>query len=130
MKGVAQTVKDFLGFSEPKEGPLSNFHTYAPDMINLFIRGLHQGQRRLQDQLADTFDPAGLTAGVVNVRATRSGSQASVVSLDSASMAALRGGAGETVVTVNFTGSLAQLGRILQPEIQTATRLRGASLVT
>lgn len=67
VKGVAQTVKDFLGFSEPKEGPLSNFHTYAPDMIDLFIRGLQQGQRRLQNQLADTFDPAGMTAGVADV---------------------------------------------------------------
>lgn len=67
VKGVAQGVKDFLGFSEPKEGPLSDFHTYAPDMIDLFIRGLQQGQRRLQDQLAETFDPAGLTAGVADV---------------------------------------------------------------
>lgn len=67
VKGVAQTVKDFLGFSEPKEGPLSNFHTFAPDMIDLFIKGLQQGERRLQNQLADTFDPAGMTAGVADV---------------------------------------------------------------
>lgn len=67
VSGVAQTVKNFLGFSEPKEGPLSNFHTYAPDMIDLFIKGLQQGQRRLQNQLADTFDPAGMTAGVADV---------------------------------------------------------------
>ena len=37
---VAQTVKDFLGFSEPKKGPLSNFHTYAPDMMELFAKGI------------------------------------------------------------------------------------------
>lgn len=68
VSGVAQTVKDFLGFSEPKEGPLSNFHTYAPDMIDLFIRGLQQGQQRLQSQLAETFDPSSLTAsGVADV---------------------------------------------------------------
>lgn len=67
VKGVAQTVKDFLGFSEPEKGPLSDFHTYAPDMIDLFIKGLQQGQQRLQDQLADTFDPAGMTAGVADV---------------------------------------------------------------
>jgi len=68
VRGVAQTVKDLLGFSEPKEGPLSDFHTYAPDMIDLFIRGLQQGQRRLQAQLAETFDPSSLTsAGVADV---------------------------------------------------------------
>lgn len=68
VQGVAQTVKDFLGFSEPKEGPLSNFHEFAPDMIDLFIRGLRDGQRRLQTQLSETFDPSSLTSsGVADV---------------------------------------------------------------
>ena len=68
VSGVAQTVKDFLGFSEPKKGPLSNFSTFAPDMIDLFIHGLQQGQRRLQTQLSETFNPAGLAAeGVADV---------------------------------------------------------------
>ena len=39
---VAQTVKDILGFSEPEEGPLSNFHTFAPDMMQLFAQGIRQ----------------------------------------------------------------------------------------
>ena len=33
---VGNTVKSFLGFSEPEKGPLSNFHTYGPDMVELF----------------------------------------------------------------------------------------------
>ena len=37
---LAQTIKDLLGFSEPKDGPLSNFHTFAPDMMNLFAEGI------------------------------------------------------------------------------------------
>ena len=67
VSGVAQTVKDFLGFSEPKKGPLSNFSSFAPDMVDLFIQGLREGQRRLQAQLSETFDPSGLTAGVADV---------------------------------------------------------------
>lgn len=67
VSNVAQTITDFLGFSEPKEGPLSNFHTFAPDMIDLFIQGLKQGQARLDAQLEKTFDPSGLTAGVADV---------------------------------------------------------------
>lgn len=51
VKGIAQTVKDFLGFSEPKKGPLSNFHTYAPDMIQLFAEGLKQSEGILANQL-------------------------------------------------------------------------------
>ena len=38
-------------------------------------------------------------------------------------------GGGDTVVKVNFTGSLSQLARILQPEIQVETARRGVSLV-
>lgn len=42
VSNVANTVKDFLGFSEPDEGPLSNFHTYAPDMMDLFAKGIRE----------------------------------------------------------------------------------------
>ena len=52
---IAQTVKDFLGFSEPKTGPLSNFHTYAPDMMNLFMKGIKDNEGKLQAQLSETF---------------------------------------------------------------------------
>lgn len=41
VKNVAGKVKSFLGFSEPEEGPLSNFHTYAPDMMQLFAKGIN-----------------------------------------------------------------------------------------
>jgi len=51
----AQMIKNFLGFSEPKEGPLSNFHTYAPDMVDLFVKGLRDNQQLVANQLARTF---------------------------------------------------------------------------
>lgn len=51
VKGVAHTVRDFIGFSEPKKGPLSNFHTYAPDMMSLFAGGIQDNLWRVQDQL-------------------------------------------------------------------------------
>lgn len=51
IKSVAQTVRDFIGFSEPKKGPLSNFHTYAPDMMSLFAGGIQDNLWRVQDQL-------------------------------------------------------------------------------
>jgi phage-related protein len=41
VEGVANSIKDFLGFSQPKKGPLSDFDTYAPDMMNLFIKGIN-----------------------------------------------------------------------------------------
>ena len=56
VSNVASAVKDFLGFSEPEKGPLSNFHTYAPDMMNLFIEGIKQNQDALQNAVAKAFD--------------------------------------------------------------------------
>jgi hypothetical protein len=38
---LADVIHDILGFSEPKEGPLSDFHTYAPDMIKLWNKGIY-----------------------------------------------------------------------------------------
>lgn len=68
VKGVAQTVKDFLGFSEPKEGPLSNFHTYAPDMMKLYAQGIAQNAKLVQGQLdkALAFD---MSAANIDFRA-------------------------------------------------------------
>ena len=56
ISNVAQSVKDFLGFSEPKKGPLSNFHTYAPDMIDLFIKGVNDNTAKLTSAVANAFD--------------------------------------------------------------------------
>lgn len=55
-KGVGNKIKSFLGFSEPEEGPLSNFHTFAPDMMNLFIKGIKDNEDMLQDTVADAFN--------------------------------------------------------------------------
>lgn len=55
VSNFAQMIKNFLGFSEPKEGPLSNFHTYAPDMVDLFVKGLRDNQQLVANQLARTF---------------------------------------------------------------------------
>lgn len=38
-----------LGFSEPDEGPLSNFHTFAPDMIDLWNEGVYDNLSKVQD---------------------------------------------------------------------------------
>lgn len=56
VKSVASGIKSFLGFSEPEKGPLSDFHTYAPDMMNLFIKGINDNKRKLTDAVANAFD--------------------------------------------------------------------------
>ena len=51
VKGVADKVKSFLGFSEPEDGPLSDFHTYMPDMIDLMASGITSGKKKVKDAL-------------------------------------------------------------------------------
>lgn len=63
VKGVAQTVKDFLGFSEPKLGPLSDFSSYAPDMMELFAEGIRDNEHLITDQIGKSFDFGGMTVG-------------------------------------------------------------------
>lgn len=60
---AAGMVKDFLGFSEPKKGPLSNFHTYAPDMMKLFAQGIKDNEKVITDQIAKSFNFETATVG-------------------------------------------------------------------
>ena len=48
---LASTIKSLLGFSEPEIGPLSNFHTYAPDMMELFASGIKQNLGLVTDAM-------------------------------------------------------------------------------
>lgn len=56
LRNIGQSIKDFIGFSEPKLGPLSDFHTYAPDMMELFAKGIRDNEHVVTDQIAKSFD--------------------------------------------------------------------------
>lgn len=67
VKDVAGEVADFLGFSEPERGPLSDFHTFAPDMMDLYSRGIRDNAYKVTaavDSLADRMQ-AGLPSPTV-----------------------------------------------------------------
>ena len=66
ISGLASRIKSFLGFSEPEEGPLSNFHTYAPDMVKLFAQGIEDNKGLVANAISDVFTlprAAGATTG-------------------------------------------------------------------
>lgn len=76
---IAGTVRDFLGFSEPKEGPLSNFHTYAPDMMELFAKGIKDNEGLVTDQLQKSFDFSDVLADQnINMGASGAGANSNV----------------------------------------------------
>lgn len=58
LSDLADDVVDFIGFSEPDKGPLSNFHEFAPDMIDLFAKGIADNAYKITDQMM------GLTAAM------------------------------------------------------------------
>lgn len=90
VSNVASGIASHLHFSEPDEGPLSNFHTYAPDMMKLFAKGVTDNQDlvtgaverafnfsdvlaspRLAPQLSMAGGPAASEGSVAELRALR-----------------------------------------------------------
>lgn len=59
VSGVANKIRSFLHFSEPDVGPLSDFHTYMPDMMSGLASGIKSGIPILQKA-------AGLAAGAIS----------------------------------------------------------------
>lgn len=55
-EGIASIVSNFIHFSVPKEGPLSDFDESAPDMMDLFIKGIKDNEKKLKNQIIETFD--------------------------------------------------------------------------
>ena len=81
VKDIAGTIASFLHFSEPDEGPLSNFHTFMPDMIDLLGKGIKGNLGKLtgpMNELAGMLIP---TAGIMTAgtESLRSGDETTVL---------------------------------------------------
>ena len=126
VSNAAQTVKNFLGFSEPKEGPLSNFHTYAPDMMKLFADGIYQNLGVVEKAMNGL---AGIAASEIETgyslgtagRSAPYGQRSAAVASSLAQYS--------TNVSVRFEGSLAQLAMILKPVVDVETVRVGEGFV-
>ena len=70
VKGVAETVKSYLHFSEPDVGPLADFHTYAPDMMKLFAQGMADNDDIIQKQMQKSFALPDISADVKGISAS------------------------------------------------------------
>ena len=53
VNSVAGEIKDYLHFTEPDVGPLSNFHTYMPDMIDLMVQGIRNNTSKVRNEIED-----------------------------------------------------------------------------
>ena len=119
---AAQTVRNFLGFSEPSEGPLSDFHTFSPDMMKLYAQGIMQNMGLVEDALRSVTEMAAeeLNGGL------DAGSYYPASGVQPASAAAAEQGGGlMTDVNISFGGSLASLAMVLQPYFEAETKRIG-----
>lgn len=53
VKGVADKVKSFLGFSEPDEGPLKDFHLFGKDMMENYATSIENAQYLVRNAVDD-----------------------------------------------------------------------------
>lgn len=60
-KDIGNTIKSYIGFSEPDKGPLSNFHTFAPDMMALFSQGIEDNLGMVERAVSDVAASVGNT---------------------------------------------------------------------
>lgn len=51
------TIYDYIHFTEPDKGPLANFHTFAPDMMDLFASGIKDNEDIVVDQFTASLSP-------------------------------------------------------------------------
>ena len=82
---VAQTVKDFLGFSCPSKGPLSDAYKYGPDFMKLYSEGIKNAQYLVKDAVSEVAADIGVIQNPFNVddlyEAVRSGASDAAISL-------------------------------------------------
>lgn len=55
MEDIARGIWSYIHFSEPEAGPLSDFSTYAPDMMRLFAQGMRENEGLVRSQMERSF---------------------------------------------------------------------------
>ena len=128
VSSVAQTVKDILGFSEPKEGPLSNFHTYAPDMMKLYAKGITGNAWRVESALDSALQ--GVADGMAAAIPTPAPAVAGVSNSDTYGGYSGFGGVQDIVINLTSTLDGAVLARNQFRYNMAEMNRHGPSLVT
>ena len=127
VKNVAGTVANFLGFSEPEEGPLSDFHTYGPDMMDLYSQGIRSNAWRVTDAVRDVAGQIDNAAAMpdFNGRGDPAGSSRSGGLGTEAIAAAIRGALDGAAVYLNGQ----RVGNLVTQQQNSAAIARGQSQV-
>lgn len=117
VSGIASTIKSYLHFSEPDVGPLSNFHTYAPDMMRLFAQGIRENAGLITEAIGSSFDLRPYFTSMNN----------GINRIANASNTSAQGSQGPVVVNVSLEGDAQRLFRVLSEEAHRDWQITGQS---
>lgn len=74
---TAEEIAAYLGFSEPEKGALSRFHEFAPDMVDLFAKGIRDNipevRKAAEDMAAAVAQPVNASTLTFNIANTING---------------------------------------------------------
>lgn len=116
---IAQTIRDFIGFSEPKKGPLSKFHTFMPDMIELMTEGIEDGVKSLAGPMST------LASGLIPQTAMQKAYDDSAVTSRLDQLNGTIANGNNTNVTVVLQGDAQGLFKMVRQENQKFTKSTG-----
>lgn len=67
VKGIANTVAEWLHFSRPEKGPLREYESWMPDMINGMVSGIKANEYKLSNAVGSMASGvAGASTGTLN----------------------------------------------------------------
>jgi len=89
VKDIGKGIADFLGFSVPKEGPLSDADKWMPDMIDLMTSGIENSKQKLVDAVSSLSSD--MSAPVINSEISRTLTASNNIALDVSMIANLDG---------------------------------------
>lgn len=115
VSGVAGKIAGFLGFSEPEFGPLSNFHTFMPDMMELMAQGIKDNTWRVESAITGV-------AGTVQANVAPADYSPITGRLDS-----LIGATGNTSVNVVLQGDAAGVFKLVRAQNAMFSKQTGRS---
>lgn len=70
VKSVANSVRSFLHFSRPDEGPLRDYETWMPDFMEGLAHGIDANAWRVEDALLDATSKMRMDIGTVGITGT------------------------------------------------------------
>ena len=89
IKDIGKGIADFLGFSVPEKGPLSDADTWMPDMMDLLTNGVESQKGKLLSAMKELASE--MSAPMMNSEVTRTLTASNTIAMDVSMQAVLDG---------------------------------------